>query len=168
MGAGNNARCAVFSAQIIDSPDGIHQMHFRKIRTRLFPVRMQRLMAAVEQRFPRVQAGDFKISLKNMPTGGENQRMGPDLFPNRAFVNQVGDAGCRRFLVVLHCQIIALSLDDGVDKRAHRRQPLRVRHVMHDGIAQGIKLLFHCRAQRNVRPQRIQINRRLLFHIYIP
>ena len=122
---------------------------------------MQRLMAAVEQRFPRVQAGDFKIPLKNIPTGGENQRMGPDLFPNRAFVNQVGDAGCRRFLVVLHRQIIALSLDDGVDKRAHRRQPLRVRHVKHDGVAQGIQLLFHCRAQRNVRPQRIQINRRL-------
>ena len=94
--------------------------------------------------------------------------MRPDLFPNHPFINQVGNARGGRFLVVFNGQTVALSLDDGVDKLAHRCQPLRVHHVMHDGVALGIQFLFHCRAQRNIRPQRIQINRRLLFHISIP
>lgn len=71
----NDPRRAVGGAQIVYRPDGIHQVDFGKIRARLFPVGVQRLVAAVIQRLAGVQAGDFKIPVEDIATSGEDQRV---------------------------------------------------------------------------------------------
>ena len=50
--------------------------------------------------------------------------------------------------MVLHRQIIAFAFNQGVNKQAHFAQPLGVNDVMHDGVAEGVELVFHLRAER--------------------
>ncbi len=53
----------------------VFTVDFGKIRARLFPVGVQRLVAAVIQRLAGVQAGDFKIPVEDIATSGEDQRV---------------------------------------------------------------------------------------------
>ena len=100
-------------------------------------------MAAVNQRLARIQAGHFKVALKNIAAGRQHQRMGPHLLPNHPFIHQIGNTRRGRLLMVFHGQVISLALDKRIDELAHRRQPCRVGQMMHHGIAKRIQLLFH-------------------------
>ena len=90
-------------------------MDFGKIRARLFPVGVQRLVTAVIQRLTRIKAGDFKITVEDIAAGGEDQRVGPDFLPDNPLIHQVGDPRRSRFLMVFHRQIVAFTLNQGIN-----------------------------------------------------
>ncbi|MNH16570.1 hypothetical protein D3C79_762160 [compost metagenome] len=103
-------------------------------------------MAATVQGFTGIEARYLELTVENIAAGRQDQRVRPHLFPHHTFIHHVGNARCRRFLMVLNGQVIPFFLHQLINKIAHRHQPVRIGHVVHHGIPQRIKLLLHlCR-----------------------